>query len=63
MNNLLKSLRALKGYNQQYLADVLGINKSVYCLKETGKREFKMIEMKKISELFGKTVDELFFTS
>lgn len=60
-NRVIKSERARLGYNQQFIADKLGVSKSTYNLKENGKREFTETEMRILSIIFGKSLDELFF--
>lgn len=62
-NRVIKSERARLGYNQQFVADKLGISKSTYNLKENGKREFTETEMRILSTIFKKSLDELFFNS
>ncbi|MDF2502783.1 helix-turn-helix domain-containing protein [Clostridium sp.] len=57
----LKALRELKGINQTKTAKHLGISLHSYCNKENGKSDFSLDEAKKLSELFGLTVDEIFF--
>ena len=61
MENNLKCLRSKFGFSQQHIADYLGISKTSYHNKETGEREFKLNECKKISELFSMKIDEIFF--
>lgn len=62
-NRVIKGERARLGYNQQFIADKLGISKSTYNLKENGKREFTETEMRILSMIFGKSLDELFFNN
>lgn len=61
MTRNLRALRELKGMHQTDVADRLGISLHSYSNKETGKREFTLEEAKKISELFGLPVDDIFF--
>lgn len=60
-NRNIKAERGRLGYNQEYVASKLNISKTTYNLKENGKREFTENEMKILSKLFNKTLDELFF--
>ncbi len=60
-NRNIKAERVRFGYNQEYVASKLNISKTTYNLKENGKREFTENEMRILSRLFGKTLDELFF--
>lgn len=52
---------------QKQLADLIGVTGQAYSFKETGKRPFKMHEMKKIRDFLNDeldetlTVDDLFF--
>lgn len=53
---------------QEEIAKKLGITKSAYNEKETGKRDFKDREKRALLELFkpinsGLTIDELFFSN
>lgn len=60
-NMNIKAERVRYGYNQEFVAKKLNISKTTYNLKENGKREFTENEMKILSKLFKKTLDELFF--
>lgn len=60
-NRNIKAERVRFGYKQEYVASKLNISKTTYNLKENGKREFTENEMRILSRLFGKTLDELFF--
>lgn len=62
LKNRLKSLRAEIDVNQQYVAKYLGISNTQYSQKETGKYDFTLTECKKLSVLFDKSIDEIFFT-
>lgn len=58
----LKSLRAMHGIKQDEMAEIIGMGKTSYSLKENGRRDFSLKEAKAISDYFGQTVDEIFFT-
>lgn len=60
MQSKLIILRKERDIKQQELADLLNINVKTYNFKETGKSQFTMNEMFKISDFFGKSVDEIF---
>lgn len=60
MQDNLILLRKKANIKQQTLADLLEINVKTYNYKETGKSEFTMNEMFKISDFFNKTVEEIF---
>lgn len=55
---LLKQIREEKGYTQQQMADILGISRSAYTLKENGKRNFKINELLLLSKFFHKDINE-----
>ena len=57
----LKAYRALKLLTQTEVAKELGITRESYGQKENGKTEFTLSEIKKISELLGQPVEEIFF--
>ena len=60
MQSKLIILRKERDIKQQELADLLNINVKTYNFKETGKSQFTMNEMFKISDFFGKSVEEIF---
>lgn len=60
-NNILKSLRASQDITQKRMAEVLEISVPTYNRKELGIRAFTLEESMKISNLFDKTVEEIFF--
>ncbi len=57
---LLKEERKL---TNKEMAELLGITPLQYRRKEKGEVQFKLNEMLKISEFFGKTLDEIFLPS
>jgi len=62
MSNKLKALRAIKGLDQIDVAKMIGICLSSYSQKESGKKSFTLAEAKAIADIFGLTVDEIFFS-
>lgn len=62
LRNKLKALRAEHDYNQQDMADYLGIKRTTYHNKETGKNDFTVSEAKQIAKLFDTSIDDIFFT-
>lgn len=62
LKNKLKVLRAQYDYTQDDIANYLNIASSTYHNKEVGKTDFTLSECKKISKLFNKSLDEIFFT-
>lgn len=59
--NKLKGLRVEKGLTQSDIAEYLKISKNSYHRKETGSNEFSLNEAYKLSLLFEKTLEEIFF--
>ena len=62
LKNKLKSLRAEHDFNQQDIADYLGIKRTTYHNKETGKNDFTVSEAKQLAQLFNLSIDDIFFT-
>ena len=61
---LLKSKRALKGFTQKKLAELLNITGKTYNLKELGKVDFKLHEIIELSnnlDLSESEINEIFF--
>ncbi len=50
-----------KGMTQQNMADLIGISKNNYNLKEQGKLDFGLLEVKKILSILGASYEEIFF--
>ena len=59
----LKAYRVKANLTQEELANKIGITTRNYISKENGKSQFKLDEAKLIADLFGTTIDELFFKS
>lgn len=58
----LKKIREQSGYTQDEMSNMLGYNsKSTYNMKENGIRKITVEEAYKISKLFNKTIEEIFF--
>lgn len=55
----LRQAREKKGYTQQDVSKLMGIDKSTYCGYETGKRQPDVPKLKKIANILGTSVDEL----
>ena len=66
MNNLteinykLKGARVEKGLTQEDMAERIGISTYSYLMKENGKRDFTLTEMKKICKILDKELSEIF---
>lgn len=56
----LKKIRLEKGYSQKDFAEKLGVAKSTYCMYENGYREPNVDTIKRIADLLGVSVDDLF---
>ena len=50
-----------KGITQEKMAELLGISKGNYNLKENGKLDFNLLEVKKILKILDDTYDNIFF--
>ena len=51
------------GITQEKMADLLGISKGNYNLKENGKLDFNLVEVKKILSILKDSYDVIFFES
>ncbi|HHW90712.1 MAG TPA: helix-turn-helix transcriptional regulator [Clostridiales bacterium] len=60
MNHKLKGTRVEKGLTQEDMAEKIGISTYSYLMKENGKRDFTLTEMKKICEILDKELSEIF---
>lgn len=60
-NMVFVNCRELKGFSQVELADKLGICKDYVNMIENNRRKPGLALAKKIADLFGTTVDNLFF--
>lgn len=56
----LKGARVEKGLTQEDMAERIGISTYSYLMKENGKRDFTLTEMKKICKILGKELSEIF---
>lgn len=50
-----------KGITQEKMAEMLGISKNNYNLKENGKLDFNLVEVKKILQILNSSYNEIFF--
>lgn len=55
----LKKLREDRGLHQKEVAAVLGIVQSAYCDRENGHTAFTAVELDRLAEFHGKTLDDL----
>lgn len=60
IKNKLKSLRAEYDLNQDDMAEFLGIRRTTYHNKETGKSQFTVKEAVEIAKFFNATMDDIF---
>lgn len=60
INHKLKGARVEKGLTQEDMAERIGISTYSYLMKENGKREFTLTEIKKICEILDKELSEIF---
>ena len=56
----IKELRALSGLSQEKFALKIGMDRTYYASVESGKRNISLINIKKIAEGFGISLEELF---
>ncbi|MFT9495817.1 helix-turn-helix transcriptional regulator [Anaerosolibacter sp.] len=59
----IKALRMENEFTQDDISKLLGISPNTYHRKETGISEFTLSEAKKISTLFKKPIEDIFFAS
>lgn len=50
-----------KGITQEQMAEMIGISKNNYNLKENGKLDFNLVEVKKILEVLESNYNNIFF--
>lgn len=60
VNHKLKGARVEKGLTQEDMAERIGISTYSYLMKENGKRDFTLTEMKKICDILDKELSEIF---
>ena len=60
MKNRLKVLRAERNWNQQDLADALGVSRQSVNAIETGKYDPSLPLAFRISDIFGLKIEEIF---
>ena len=63
MQEKLILLKEQKSLTNKEMAEMLGITPIQYRKKEKGEVQFKLNEMVKLREYFGKTMDEIFLPS
>lgn len=59
----VKELRLSKGLQQEEMARALSISLSNYSKKENGKIRWSLVEAKRISEIFQKPIEVIFFAN
>ncbi|WP_339941359.1 helix-turn-helix transcriptional regulator [Undibacterium luofuense] len=60
MKNIVKDLRAEKGWSQAALADLLSVSRQTINAIETGKYDPSLPLAFALSRLFGKRIEEIF---
>lgn len=55
----ITQLRVDRGLHQKEVPAVLGLGQSAYCDRENGHTAFTAVELDKLAEFHGKTLDEL----
>ena len=61
MQNKMKKYRIQSGFTQLQMAQMLKITVSSYNMIENGKRGVSVILAKRISLIFNKSIDDIFF--
>lgn len=61
MYSKLKGLMTEKNITQQELAEILEMSITTLNFKINGKSDFSIKEAKKVSKLFDKTIEEIFY--
>lgn len=56
---ILRKIRVLKNYSQEYLAEQIGVSLSSYARYEAGKVEIDFYSVLKIARLYKMSLDEL----
>jgi DNA-binding XRE family transcriptional regulator len=59
-NYKLIGARMTKGYNQQKMAELMGMSKGSYFKKETGKTEFYVSEILRLLEILDAKFEDIF---
>lgn len=59
LSSNLKSLRNLKNYSQEYMADKLGITQSAYSKMEVGSVDIPFSKLEEIATVLGLTVEDI----
>lgn len=61
--NKLAAYRKLHNLKQEDVASMLNMSKTSYHYKETGKQQFRLNEAKALSDYFGVSIEDIFFTT
>lgn len=59
LGKILRSYRTKQGWNQQFIADQLNIDRSTYSYYESGRTSPPIDSLIRLSKIFNVTVDEL----
>lgn len=58
----LRELRKAKGYTCEQMAEKMGLEtKAAYSKKELGRTKFSLDDAKKVSDILGYSIDNIFF--
>lgn len=63
MLDRLKKLRLESGFSCQQMAEQMGLTKATYYKKEQGQIKISLFDAKKISNILGHSIDNIFFYS
>ncbi|WP_298845928.1 helix-turn-helix transcriptional regulator [uncultured Clostridium sp.] len=61
LNERLKQARKNLGLSQEYVAEVMNMNRTTITSIEAGNRKVTAIELKSFSELYGVTINDLIY--
>jgi transcriptional regulator with XRE-family HTH domain len=60
LNEKVQFYRMQRGYSQEYISELLGLEQSQYSRRETGQVDFRAQEIARLSEVLGVEIAELF---
>lgn len=60
LNEKVQFYRMQRGYSQEYISDLLGLEQSQYSRRETGQVDFRAQEIARLAEVLGIDIAELF---
>lgn len=58
LSNFIKQLREKHNFSQEYMASKIGVSRPTYAQIEAGKRDLTIVEAKRISNIFGISLND-----